>query len=119
MQCSVGIENASSAGLDRRRSPRYHYCAQINVGLPDGSTRSALTIELSESGLSACLSSPLAVGQKVELEPIGGNRVSAIVRRTTGRVNGFEFLVLTANQQTQVRSLCDSLPRFRGGAMGI
>jgi PilZ domain len=105
--------------VDRRQSRRYRHSAPITVWLPDRSAVPAMSIEISESGLSACLNPPLAVGEKAELEPVGGGRVSAIVRRTTGRVNGFEFLNLTSEQLLQVRTLCARLPMFRGGAMGI
>jgi hypothetical protein len=35
----------------------------------------------------------------VELEPIAGGKVQALVRRKTGRVYGFEFLSLTEQSQ--------------------
>lgn len=105
--------------VDRRAFPRYRLSAPITVWRADGSLTAAMVIEISEGGLSACFSASLAVGDIAELEPVGGSRVQAIVRRVLGRVHGFEFLDMSAEQLSRVQSQIARLPRFRSGAAGI
>ena len=58
-----------------------------------------MAFEMSESGMSAATTSDLRVGDKVDLSPVATYRVSAIVRRKTGSIYGFEFVELTENEQ--------------------
>ena len=78
-----------------------------------------MTIEISESGMSICTGAPLIVGDRVDLEPIGGGRVSAVVRRKLGKVYGVEFVSVTAERTQAIRRLCGRLPLFNGGMTGI
>jgi hypothetical protein len=47
------------------------------------------------------------------LSPVAGYRVSAIVRRRTGSMYGFEFVELTEKQQKDICEMCKDLPLFR------
>ncbi|MFZ0319893.1 MAG: PilZ domain-containing protein [Candidatus Sulfotelmatobacter sp.] len=119
MQTITAVEQPTPDVLDRRRFPRYRLSTPITVWLPDGSSVRAITLEISESGLSACMSAPLAVGERADLEPVGGGRVHAVVRRQRGTVYGFECLALTEEQLAQVRALCARLPLYGSGTLGI
>lgn len=55
----------------------------------------------------------------MELEPIAGGKVQAVVRRNLGRVYGFEFLSLTAEQTQLVMESCKRLPVYKGNSLGI
>ena len=69
--------------------------------------------EMSESGMSAATTSDLYVGGEVDLSPVATYRVSAIVRRKTGSMYGFQFVELTKKQQKGIREMCKDLPLFR------
>jgi hypothetical protein len=55
----------------------------------------------------------------VELEPIAGGKVQAVVRRNLGRVYGFEFLSLTAEQTQLIVATCKRLPVYKGNSLAI
>ncbi len=76
-------------------------------------------MEISESGLSAITDASLKVNDKVELEPIAGGNVVAVVRRNRGRVYGFEFITLTPDQSQRIIESCKSLARYQGEKLGI
>jgi hypothetical protein len=60
--------------------------------------------------MSAATINHLHVGDKVDLSPVAGYRVHAIVRRRTGSMYGFEFAALTEKQQNHMREMCKDLP---------
>jgi len=72
-----------------------------------------MTFEISEGGLSAATPNILRIGEVVELNPVLGYRLKAIVRRKHGAMYGFEFLWLTEEQKASIRAKCQSLPAFR------
>jgi hypothetical protein len=78
-----------------------------------------MTLEISESGLSAVLASPVQLNGTVQLEPVAGGSVTAQVRHNAGRVYGFEFLQITEEQTHKLRDLCRRLPRYPPNKMGI
>jgi hypothetical protein len=78
-----------------------------------------MTLEISEKGLSAILASPLAIGGTVHLEPVAASTVIAQVRYIVGRVYGFEFLHVTAEQTNKLRDDCRRLPLYPPNKMGI
>jgi PilZ domain-containing protein len=112
-------DNSGESFPDRRRYPRYRFGALITVRPPGGGAIPAMTLEINESGLSALVGATLKVGDRLELEPIAGGRTSAIVRRTVGRVSGFEFLDLSPEQAQDIRDRCKRLPLFRGEKLGL
>lgn len=73
----------------------------------------ATTFEISEGGLSAATPNFLHIGLNVELSPVLGHKVKAVVRRKVGAMYGFEFLELSSEQQSQIRDLCTGLPLFQ------
>ena len=85
---------------------------QIHICRRDGIEIPATTFEISESGMSAATPNYLNVGEVVELFPIVGEWVNAIVRRKVRAMYGFEFLGLTEGQSKRLRELCEGLPPF-------
>lgn len=104
---------------DRRRLPRYRFSTPITLRIPGGGTAPAITMEISESGLSALVGAAFHVGDRLEVEPVGGGKAEAIVRRSMGRLYGFEFLNLSPGQVQNIRERCKKLPLHMGGPAGV
>jgi hypothetical protein len=109
----------SETAPDRRRHRRYRSSVPIIIRSVDGVVKRGISIEISESGLSAITSDSLKVDDTVELEPIAGGKAQAVVRRSTGRVYGFEFLNLTAEQIRLITESCKRLPVYKGNSLAI
>src|SRR5579884_4183260 len=99
-QAEAAAEQRPSS--DRRRHPRYRWSAPIFVYLSNGSTVRAMSIEISESGMSALLSESLRPGEIVKIGPVPGGKASAMIKRQNGKVYGFEFLNLAWPQLRQI-----------------
>jgi hypothetical protein len=76
-------------------------------------------MEISEGGLSALVGADFHVGDRLELDPVGGGKAEAIVRRSVGRLCGFEFLNLSPEQVENIRERCKKLPLHPGGIVGV
>jgi hypothetical protein len=109
-------EKPARSGVERRRYARHRYTASIEVRLenPRGwyDLFDAMTFEMSEGGMSAATANILLVGEQVQLYPVVGYRVQAVVRRKNGAMYGFEFMGLTEEQRAKIRAKCESLPLF-------
>ena len=114
-----GAPDATFAKSDRRRHVRYRYSAPIYAYLGNTESVRAMTIEISESGLSAALGVELQIGDTVHLAPVGGGTVIAQVRRRIGKIYGFEFLQISAEQTSSLRATCLRLPRYPDNRLGI
>jgi hypothetical protein len=110
---------SEDAGSNRRRHARYRFSAPISVHISDGPAIPAITLEISEKGLSAVLASPLEIGCTVQLEPVAAAAVTAQVRHKVGRVYGFEFLKITEEQTKKLQDVCRTLPLYPPNSMGI
>jgi len=119
MQTAANHEPSLENLPDRRRHPRYRYSAPITIRSAEGAAIPGITIEISESGLSAIAAHTLALDEIVKLHPVGGGAVSAQVRHRVGRVYGFEFLHPTAKQIRNIRESCKTLARYAGNSLGI
>jgi len=119
MRADLSPEGPSQTAPDRRRYPRYRFSTPITIRSADGLGMQGISIEISQSGMSAITSDSLTVNETVELEPIAAGKVSALVRRAVGRVYGFEFLNLTPEQGQKITDICKSLPLYRGKSLGI
>jgi hypothetical protein len=73
----------------------------------------AVSIEISQSGMSVMTSGELKLGELVDLVPVAGSKVTAVVRRNTGRIYGFEFTELTPEQAQRIVEMCRLLPLYR------
>jgi len=78
-----------------------------------------MSIELSESGMSAVISDALEVGEMVKIEPVANSRASAVVRRRTGKVYGFEFIDLSPAHAQKIREVCKCLYRYQPRSLQI
>jgi len=119
MKTDIELHEVSETSPDRRRHRRYRSSVPIIIRSVDGVVKRGMSIEISESGLSAITSDPLKVNDTVELEPIAGGKAQAVVRRNTGRVYGFEFLNLTAEQIQLITESCKRLPVYKGNLLAI
>jgi hypothetical protein len=119
MRTDVELHEVSETSSDRRRHRRYRSSVPIIIRSADGVVKRGISIEISESGLSAITSDSLKVDDTVELEPIAGGKAQAVVRRSTGRVYGFEFLNLTAEQIRLITESCKRLPVYKGNSLAI
>ena len=115
------VSSEASPGVpDRRRHARYRYSVPITVHSKNGSSAiRGMSLEISESGMSAMISDELTVGDTVELEPIVSSRVSALVRRHHGKIYGFEFLNLTKAQIRRIVKECEMLPTYQSHTLDI
>lgn len=109
-------EPCQTATAERRRHSRHRYSHSIEVRVEDPRGRydifDAMTFEISESGISAATPNILLVGEHVELSPVMGFRLQAIVRRKNGAMYGFEFVNLAEPQLEAIRKQCEKLPIF-------
>jgi hypothetical protein len=119
MDTDSACQDTSEGNPDRRRHPRYRYCTPITVVASDGSVVAGMTLEISESGLSAVIGVPLQVGDTTQVEPVAGGTASARIRRNLGKVYAFEFLDLTVEQAKQIRDKCKKLPIYYCQALGL
>jgi hypothetical protein len=119
MQTDVNSQNVSETCSDRRRHARYRFSAPINIHSADGTAMRGISMEISESGLSAITADALQLGATVELEPVCAGRVSALVRRNVGRIYGFEFINLTAEQADRINQSCKMRALYKGKSLGI
>lgn len=104
---------------DRRSRPRYRFSTPVMIRSAGREPVPAITMEISENGLSALVGAEFHVGQQLELDPVGGGKAAAIVRRSVGRLCGFEFLGLSQEQVQNIRERCKTLPLYRGGTIGV
>jgi hypothetical protein len=111
--------NSPIASFDRRTQTRYRLSVPISVHTAAGPPIPAITLEISDDGLSAILSVPVHVGDTVQLEGIAVDMVSAQVRRQIGRVYGFEFPQLTREQASKIQNDCRRLPLYPSNRTGI
>jgi hypothetical protein len=109
----------SDACVNRRSYPRYRLSTPISIHTSDGLTIPAMTLEISEHGLSAVLAFPVKVGGTAQLEPVAESRLTAEVRYSIGRVYAFEFLQVTEEQTHKLLEKCRRLPLYPSNKMGI
>ncbi len=119
MQTNLDSHAAAEAFLDRRRHPRYRFSEPITICSADGVVIPGIGIEISVSGMSAITADSLKVNDIVKIEPIAGGTMVALVRRNIGRVSGFEFLNVTAEQVQRIAKSCKVLPLYRDTTLGI
>jgi hypothetical protein len=119
MQTDFDAHKAPEAPHDRRRHPRYRLSVPLTIRSADGAVMPGISIEISASGLSAIIADSLKLNDTVELEPIATVRVQALVRHNIGKIYGFEFLNLTAEQTQRITESCKMLPLYKGKSLGI
>ena len=112
-------QTTASVSTDRRTHKRYRLAAPISVQSGDRPAIPAMTLEISEGGLSAVLAFPVNLGDTVQLGPIAAGMVTAQVRHNVGRIYGFQFLQISEAQIKKLREDCTRLPLFFPNHMSI
>lgn len=113
MATAPGKQASATAGpVERRRYKRYRLTVPVSVCGSDASIIPAMTLEISEAGLSAVLASPLEIGASVKIYPVAGETLTALVRRKVGKIYGFEFLKVTDEQTLRFRHVFSRLPPY-------
>ena len=85
------------------------------------STITGVSLEVSEAGMSAIVRQTLRVGERVEVQihlPSGDVRVAAMVRGSTGKHYGFQFVDLSPEQLQRIASSCKLLKPYAGNVYG-
>src|SRR5262249_31769483 len=98
---------------ERRRRPRYRCSAAITIRPVERAAISGISVEISESGMSAVANGRLGVGETVELEPVAGGKLRAVVRYKLGSLYGFEFMNPSEEQVRQITENCKKLDLCR------
>jgi hypothetical protein len=99
---------------EKRRHMRYRLVQALVIRRKNTSSHQATTSEISISGLSARCTELMAVGEEVNLSPVGGVPVDAVIRRKIGDTYGFEFMNPPDKVVEQIHILCRGLFPFRG-----
>jgi c-di-GMP-binding flagellar brake protein YcgR len=103
-------------GTERRKHPRHKYIERVIIQKEDGTWTATMSFEISVGGISLATAQDFAVGQHVELWPVVGVKVKAIVRRKKGSMYGFEFIELDPQIKADLENLCRELPLFQSMA---
>ena len=119
METVATPKTSSKTRVDRRVNPRYRFSVPITIRCGEYPAAQGMTIEISETGLSAITAAPLKINDMVSLQSIAGGPVSALVRHNVGRIFGFEFLPLKTEQVKKIREICASLSRYPSNHLGI
>jgi PilZ domain len=120
----AGVSNAGDKAIradtaDRRRHPRYRFSEPMKVCCQDGGCLEGVSVELSQSGMSAMIQGPLRPGDVVRLQPVTGVTTAAIVRHKLGMLYGFEFLELAGEQVGKIAERCCRCEPWRANARGV
>jgi hypothetical protein len=114
---SSDSNSPKSADLaDRRRHARYRFSEPMTVCCQDGACLDGMSVELSQSGMSAMIQGALRPGDVVRLQPVTGVVTAAIVRHKLGMLYGFEFLELAGEQAGKIAERCRKCEPWRANA---
>ena len=118
---SEPVKSAGSAAdlADRRRHPRYRFSEPMKVCCQDGGCLDGMSVELSQSGMSAMVQGALAPGDVVRLQPVTGVTTAAVVRHKLGMLYGFEFLELAGEQAGKIAERCRKCEPWRSNARAV
>ena len=120
VDASSGSSGSKSPDLaDRRRHPRYRFSEPMKVRCQDGACLDGMSVELSQSGMSAMIQGPLKPGDVVRLQPVTGVSTAAVVRHKLGMLYGFEFLELAGEQARKIAERCRKCEPWRASARTV
>jgi hypothetical protein len=77
-----------------------------------------ISVDMSETGMSAMVKGLLKAGDSVELEPVAGGRTPAAVVHKLGRLYGFQFVGRSAERARRIAENCVRLARYRSQRRG-
>ena len=123
-QSRIRVSNAENGAnspdiADRRRHPRYRFSEPMKVCCQDGGCLDGMSVELSQSGMSAMIQGDLRPGDVVRLQPVTGVTTAAVVRHKLGMLYGFEFLDLAREQAGKIAERCRQCEPWRTNARGV
>jgi hypothetical protein len=113
MKTGPDSKGAPAIFPERRQRPRYRYSVPMTIRFADGSAVRGMSVEISESGVSAMADGLLRIGDTVELEPVAGERMPALVRHKLGQLYGFEFVNPTEEQVKRIGESCKKFGSYR------
>lgn len=117
---SNAANGANSADLaDRRRHPRYRFSEPTKVCCQNGACFDGISVEISQSGMSAMIQGALRPGEVVRLQPVTGVNTAAVVRHKLGMLYGFEFLELPREQAGKIAERCRQCEPWRTNARAV
>lgn len=119
MKTESTAEKSLQAPEDRRRHARFRICIPVTIRSTDGAAFSAVSLEISQSGMSAMAGGAMGAGETVEIERVTEGAITAVVRHNTGKLYGFEFVKISAAQVHEILERCKRLPPFGRNALGI
>ena len=112
MQTVVGgVPRVKPKETGQREHPRSVFSVPFQLRSLDASMSRevhAISVDISEGGVGALVQGHLDVGEAVQIElPLAGRTLSAIaiVRHTSNRRSGFEFLGLGESDRRQITSV--------------
>lgn len=111
------MEESSTATVsqnyaEKRKHKRYRLMEKLLVRMKDGVAHIGTSFEISQGGMSAVfVEANLPVGAQVELIPVLGYAMKAVIRRRQKNIYGFQFLELVPVDQLMKK--CKDLPEFR------
>jgi len=88
----------------------------MKVCRQDGASFEGISVEISQSGMSAMIQGPLKPGEVVRLQPVTGVVTAAVVRHKLGMLYGFEFLELAREQAGKIAERCRKCEPWRSNA---
>src|SRR5579872_1065233 len=115
----LGIVDVNPNLAERRRFRRYHYNVLLRIRSSEGVEIPGISMEISECGMSLLATASFTVGDVVELEPVGGEKAKAILRRVVGKLYAFEFVGLNSLQLKRIRRTCKMLPFFQSKTLDV
>lgn len=103
---------AAQDWTEKRKHKRYRLMEKLLVRMKDGVAHIGTSFEISQGGMSALfVDANLQVGAQVELVPVLGYAMKALVRHRHKNIYGFQFLELVPLYQLMKK--CKDLPEFR------
>ncbi len=88
----------------------------MKVCCQDGAYLDGISVEMSESGMSAMIRGVLKPGDVVRLQPVTGAVAAAVVRHKLGMLYGFEFLELAREHAGKIAERCRKCEPWRSNA---
>jgi len=112
-----GLNSGDAVG--RRRHARYRFSEPMQVCCADGACLEGVSVELSQSGMSAIIRGALRPGDIVRLQPVTGVVTAAVVRHKLGMLYGFEFLGLAGEEAGKIEHRCGKCEPWRSSTRAM
>jgi hypothetical protein len=97
----------AQSAVDLRRHPRFAMETEICIYPRDSTVARGRTVDISESGLSALITSEIPVGEVIRLAfalPLGRLEIFAMVRQRSAFRYGFQFVEESSEREIIIRT---------------